>query len=726
MSDEHSLEVNTNAERLVLIIRPENEATIARTLRTEMAAGEYTVVTAATVSEGREILERATVGCVVVSFDQVSATDFAALRARALCPILALVGAERTATALEMGATDVLRPDDPPAVVRRRVKNLLGATADTPTVTQQSAGGEPSQRETPADPHPAESLRRATTPSRVCTNVTEAIVDATPVSIAGCYLRSGDRLNPAAVVPAGADPPIRLPPIALSEHPELDPREISGPAIGQYSSLQSIVEEASDEAIFVAPIGDRGILFGSGSRVQEMDTAAIGTVQWLVALATLVLERLENQRRLEALETERKHLETDVGRWQSLGGALTSVVDGLEDGMSRSSFERVLCRELVSLEWIEGTWVGDLSFDSGTYSCREQAGITVVPLGNGDGTVPDSLFRELIDSLAAGDSALLSAVDLVGYEGTRSLPSGEREETTMGDTVFVPLVFDRRRYGVLGIRTDDADLGAETRERFDVVGSVLSMASAFLECRRFIGSDERLHLEIRITGGTSETLEGKTTADPLLALATSLECRLSVLALSVTPLGERHETTAALAVEKSGFEVPTVQSAVDSIDGIEFLEGARRSNGRLTLYVRLATETIAQRVTTHGGLITTIDGTGSHPTLHIEIAAESDVRSFVDLLDRHLEGVELRRKRTVSPGAQAGASFADHAHQRLTDRQLETLRLAYQAGYFEWPRERTGSEVAALLAVSQPTFARHLRIAQRKLYELLFDDGWLE
>lgn len=694
-----------------------------------MAAGEYTVVTAATVSEGREILERATVGCVVVPLEQVSAADFAPLRARASCPILAIVGVEGAASALKMGATDVLRPDDPPDVLRRRVQNLLRPTADT--ADRSATDGETSGTETALSPsaHPAESLLTATSPSRVCTLVAETLIAATPVSIAGCYLRSGERLNPAAVVPAGTDPPIRLPSIALSEYPKLDPRELSGPAIGQYSYLQSILEEASDEAIFVAPMGDRGLLFGGGPRVEEMDADAIATVRWLVALATRTLERLDDQRRLDALETERRQLEWDVDRWQSLGRTITSVVDALETGSTRPTFERTLCRELVGLEWIEGTWVGDLSFDSGAYNCREQAGEPVVPLGTGDGTVPDSLFRELVDSLVAGDSALLSAVDLVGYEGTRPRPGGEREETAAGDTMFVPLAFDGRRYGVLAVRTDDADLGAETCERFDAVGSVLSMATAFLECRRFLGSDERLHLEVRITGAASKPLErdtGEIVSDPLLALTTTLECQLSVLALSVTPLGERHETTAVLAVENSGLEVSTVQSAIDAIDGIDFLESATRSDGTLTLYVRLATETIAQRVTTHGGLVTALDGTGSDPTVHIEIAADSDVRSFVDVLHRHLGGVELRRKRTVSPGAQVGASFADHAHQTLTDRQLETLRLAYQAGYFEWPRERTGSEVAALLAVSQPTFARHLRISQRKLYELLFDDGWLE
>nr|WP_245634212.1 helix-turn-helix domain-containing protein [Halalkalicoccus paucihalophilus] len=43
------------------------------------------------------------------------------------------------------------------------------------------------------------------------------------------------------------------------------------------------------------------------------------------------------------------------------------------------------------------------------------------------------------------------------------------------------------------------------------------------------------------------------------------------------------------------------------------------------------------------------------------------------------------------------------------------------SGYFESPRVQTGREVAASLDVSQPTFTHHLRAAQRKICEVLFD-----
>jgi len=50
------------------------------------------------------------------------------------------------------------------------------------------------------------------------------------------------------------------------------------------------------------------------------------------------------------------------------------------------------------------------------------------------------------------------------------------------------------------------------------------------------------------------------------------------------------------------------------------------------------------------------------------------------------------------------------------------LQTAYFSGYFDWPRERTGEEVAASLGITQSTFNNHLRTAERKLLDRLLDD----
>jgi len=50
------------------------------------------------------------------------------------------------------------------------------------------------------------------------------------------------------------------------------------------------------------------------------------------------------------------------------------------------------------------------------------------------------------------------------------------------------------------------------------------------------------------------------------------------------------------------------------------------------------------------------------------------------------------------------------------------LRTAYFAGFFEWPRQSTGEEVAEMLDVTQPTVNRHLRLGQQRLLAQLFDE----
>ncbi len=51
----------------------------------------------------------------------------------------------------------------------------------------------------------------------------------------------------------------------------------------------------------------------------------------------------------------------------------------------------------------------------------------------------------------------------------------------------------------------------------------------------------------------------------------------------------------------------------------------------------------------------------------------------------------------------------------LTDRQLEVVEFALDRGYYDWPRERAGDELADELDISRPTFLEHLRKAERKL-----------
>lgn len=127
-----------------------------------------------------------------------------------------------------------------------------------------------------------------------------------------------------------------------------------------------------------------------------------------------------------------------------------------------------------------------------------------------------------------------------------------------------------------------------------------------------------------------------------------------------------------------------------------------------------AQEAIPQEVTSE-------DGTAH---IHVEVVPPPDPEAVVDAFtDRHpgatlVEMVETDRSVPLFTRHEVAATL----EERLTDRQLEVLRAAYEAGYYERPRATTGEEIAAELDISVATFSQHVRVAQEHVLSLLFEN----
>jgi predicted DNA binding protein len=123
----------------------------------------------------------------------------------------------------------------------------------------------------------------------------------------------------------------------------------------------------------------------------------------------------------------------------------------------------------------------------------------------------------------------------------------------------------------------------------------------------------------------------------------------------------------------------------------------------------------------YGGVLREASAEPGETTIRVEVPREADVRSFVDRLQEIAPSLELVAQRQHRRQDRTPAEISDQVRTELTDRQFEVVRTALSAGYFEWPREHDGSEVAAQLDITQPTFNKHLRLAQRKTFGLLFE-----
>jgi predicted DNA binding protein len=126
----------------------------------------------------------------------------------------------------------------------------------------------------------------------------------------------------------------------------------------------------------------------------------------------------------------------------------------------------------------------------------------------------------------------------------------------------------------------------------------------------------------------------------------------------------------------------------------------------------------------YGGMIREAVAAPGTTTITVEVPGETDVRSFVERLQDLAPSLELVARRQHGEQDRTPAELAGTLREALTDRQVEVIRTALSAGYFEWPREHDSSQVASRLDITQPTFNKHLRIVERKTFELLFgDDG---
>ena len=66
-------------------------------------------------------------------------------------------------------------------------------------------------------------------------------------------------------------------------------------------------------------------------------------------------------------------------------------------------------------------------------------------------------------------------------------------------------------------------------------------------------------------------------------------------------------------------------------------------------------------------------------------------------------------------------AFLGSLEKRLTTRQLTALRKGYLGGFFDWPRDVSGEELADSMDICPSTFHQHLRAGERKLLTAVFE-----
>lgn len=97
----------------------------------------------------------------------------------------------------------------------------------------------------------------------------------------------------------------------------------------------------------------------------------------------------------------------------------------------------------------------------------------------------------------------------------------------------------------------------------------------------------------------------------------------------------------------------------------------------------------------------------------ITLSPENMTRFYQDVQDSFR--VEVQSKREINAISQDQPMLSvESLVPDLSERQQEAILMAWQAGYYEIPREITTEKLATRMHVDRRTFEEHLRLAERK------------
>jgi len=172
----------------------------------------------------------------------------------------------------------------------------------------------------------------------------------------------------------------------------------------------------------------------------------------------------------------------------------------------------------------------------------------------------------------------------------------------------------------------------------------------------------------------------------------------------------------------TGTEPRQVLDAVADYDDVEASLLREYENGGLVEFL-VTSGCPAVTLANLGALPQEIMGMDGEGRIAAEITPRHDpaavISTFLDEVP-DMELVSKQSKDTVTPLLTESA-FEQVLDSRLTERQREVLRAAFESGYYEWPRECTGEDIADELDITSSTFSEHIHAAERKLLTTVFD-----
>ncbi|WP_254533224.1 bacterio-opsin activator domain-containing protein [Natrinema gelatinilyticum] len=502
------------------------------------------------------------------------------------------------------------------------------------------------------------------------------------------YIRDGDRI----LRPVASTLEIDVSPVTVADE------NSTGSAFGDKMAVLRELDTVFPDSRLpfqeggAIPLGNHGLLVVS--RDGERDEFATDAVELAAAYVERALDDIQYRTEIRELDQSLQERTDRYERMARITEKVRKMDQALIQANSRDEIERVVCERLLTSDRFSFVWVGELDRDE-TLRCRRSAGdgcgyideISLRVAGSVENAPPTCQTAKTGEVTVISDIASESDVSWRDLAICRNFYS----------VASIPLVYEGIVYAVVTIYADRPFAFGELALSVLIeMGETIGYAINASEAKQTLTSDGTADIRFQIVD----------LDDPFVALADRLECEIEVKTVSAR--SPRHYVAYAMIRDVDSDCVHRAARSIDSVTDVSFIA---ENNGQI-FEISITGSCIPVSLADLGAkprLITATDGRGY---VTISVPPETDARSFVEQVQ------------TIFPTAEPVAHLQGSSEAStdlyaletpLTDRQQEVLEAAYFSGFFEWPRNSTGEEIAASLGISQPAFLQHLRAAERKL-----------
>jgi len=464
-----------------------------------------------------------------------------------------------------------------------------------------------------------------------------------------------------------------------------------------------IVEDADPDAglgdlrsMMYYPVGVHGVISVGSTERAAFD----GTDQQVLALlATSAAAACMRAKREQEVREARAHTERVLDR---VNGLIENTIEVLVQATTREELEQGVVDELAAAEPYSFAFVGRPDVATETLSPTAWDGASTLAVAGLSLDLTHS-GEPVSDAYREGTPQLLPNVAETG---------GTWAELTEGHDVdaliAVPLVYKDATYGVIVVFAADKTAFDEREQLvLEALGRAVANAINAIERGRILDATEIIELEFAVDD--RDLFFNR--------LSAAGNCTIESVGSEYRPDG-----TLRLYLSVTDADVDELLALVRDDPAVDDATCIVEHDDECLLDVVVA-ESLLGRLTEYGAVPRAVVAGNGSTEFTVELPYESEARELFDLVEERHPGTDLlgyhERERPVETRQEFRAALAD----RFTDRQETALRTAYLGGFFDWPREVDGNELADAMDISRPTYHQHLRAAQRKVFEELFDSS---